>query len=172
MSEINTIDRLGETVAISKIIDRSIDEFIDDTLKTIGSSAFSHCPQLRYVSFPAVTSCPSNNTFSHNPQLASVELPAVTAIGENTFAMCTGLIRVEFPSISTIGQRSFSGCSALTTVILGNTSQVVTLNNRNAFDNATNAIIYVPDALVDSYKSATNWSTYASRIKGISELPA
>jgi hypothetical protein len=29
--------------------------------------------------------------------------------------------------------------------------------------------IYVPNALVDSFKSANGWSTYASKIKGISE---
>jgi hypothetical protein len=45
------------------------------------------------------------------------------------------------------------------------------LNNVNAFTNASNVIIYVPDALVNSYKSASNWSTYADRIKGLSELP-
>ena len=30
--------------------------------------------------------------------------------------------------------------------------------------------VYVPDDMVDTYKSATNWSTYASQIKGMSEL--
>ena len=32
--------------------------------------------------------------------------------------------------------------------------------------------IYVPDDLVDQYKVATNWATYASQIKGLSEIPA
>ena len=32
--------------------------------------------------------------------------------------------------------------------------------------------IYVPDNMVESYKSATNWSEYADQIKPISELPA
>ena len=39
-----------------------------------------------------------------------------------------------------------------------------------AIENGT-GYIYVPDSLVDSYKTATNWSTYASQIKPISELP-
>lgn len=30
--------------------------------------------------------------------------------------------------------------------------------------------VYVPDDMVDTYKSATNWSVYASQIKGMSEL--
>lgn len=40
-----------------------------------------------------------------------------------------------------------------------------------AFDACTALTnIYVPDASVTAYKEATNWSTYASRIKGISAL--
>ena len=48
---------------------------------------------------------------------------------------------------------------------------MASLTGTNAFQGASNAIIYVPDALVNDYKAATNWSTYADRIKGISELP-
>jgi hypothetical protein len=32
--------------------------------------------------------------------------------------------------------------------------------------------IYVPDEYVETYKTATNWVTYADRITGISNLPA
>jgi hypothetical protein len=31
--------------------------------------------------------------------------------------------------------------------------------------------IYVPAALVDSYKGATNWSTYAAQIRAIEDYP-
>lgn len=126
MSERNTIDILGDNVAASKLIDKSITMFVDDTLKKVGHSGFYGCSVLTSVSLPAATF---------------------------------------------IDNSAFRGCSALTTVILGNTSQVVTLSSGNAFVNSDNAIFYVPDALVDSYKAATNWSSLASRIKGISELP-
>ena len=36
---------------------------------------------------------------------------------------------------------------------------------------ATKGFVYVPDSLVDEYKSATNWTTYANQIKPLSELP-
>ena len=32
--------------------------------------------------------------------------------------------------------------------------------------------IYVPDESVAAYQAATNWSSFASKIKGISEMPA
>jgi hypothetical protein len=37
----------------------------------------------------------------------------------------------------------------------------------NAFYNTNNCPIYVPSASVNAYKSASGWSTYASRIQAI-----
>ena len=55
---------------------------------------------------------------------------------------------------------------------------VFRLTNRDAFNGtpisgnyATKGYVYVPDNLVDEYKSATNWTTYANQIKPLSELP-
>ena len=45
-----------------------------------------------------------------------------------------------------------------------------TLANTNCFQNADKVNIYVPDNLVNSYKTATNWSTLADKIKPRSEL--
>jgi hypothetical protein len=39
-----------------------------------------------------------------------------------------------------------------------------------AFDKS-DFFMYVADSMVDAYKEATNWSTVADKIKGISELP-
>lgn len=103
--------------------------------------------------------------------LTNIENDIVTSIGGLAFYNCSQLTSVSFSKVTAIDTFAFSYCSQLASVILGNTSQVATLSAANIFAGSTNAIIYVPDALVDSYKSATNWSTYASRIKGLSELP-
>jgi hypothetical protein len=159
---------------------------------SIGLSAFDKCSQLKAVNLPLVTSA-DDNAFSNCPQLTEISLPAATNIGNVAFAGCVGLTEISLPAATSIGgsaflrcsqltsislpaatsigMAAFAYCSNLTKVILGNTSGVATLANTNAFMNAPNAIIYVPDELVDSYKSATNWSTYADRIIGISELP-
>ena len=67
----------------------------------------------------------------------------------------------------------FYGCSSLTTVVIRNTTKVALLNMGNAFSGTKIAsgtgYIYVPDELVDSYKVATNWVTYANQIKPLSE---
>lgn len=75
--------------------------------------------------------------------------------------------------ITTIGDSSFRNCGNLTEIII-NSETVCQLQNVNAFNGTKYdsglGYIYVQDNLVSSYKSATNWSNYASQIKGISEL--
>ena len=53
---------------------------------------------------------------------------------------------------------------------------VFRLTNSSAFfassiTNGGKGFVYVPDNLVDEYKSATNWTTVADQIKPLSELP-
>ena len=167
----NTIDILGDEQTAALLISREITEFVDDTLTDIGSYAFSNCSALTSVSLPAATSI-GYSAFSNCSALTSVSLPAATSIGYSAFSSCTRLTSVSLPLATSIDIKAFSNCYDLTSVILGNTEQVATISSTNVFNGSSNAIIYVPDALVNDYKATTNWSTYANRIKGISELPA
>jgi hypothetical protein len=49
------------------------------------------------------------------------------------------------------------------------------LASPNAFNNTPiksgTGYIYVPATLIDSYKSATNWSTYAAQFRAIEDYP-
>lgn len=129
MSEfINTAEVLGDEAVVTKIIDRTITEYKENRVTSIGQAALSYCQSLTTVDLPNVTS---------------------------------------------IGTTAFVGCSALTTVIL-RSETVCTAVNANILNNTPiksgTGYVYVPDDLVDSYKAATNWSTYANQIKPISEL--
>lgn len=68
---------------------------------------------------------------------------------------------------------TFQYCSKLATLII-NSSNFLNMSNINMLEGTPIAngtgYVYVPDDMVDTYKSATNWSTYASQIKGMSEL--
>ena len=61
----------------------------------------------------------------------------------------------------------------LKALILRNTSAVCTLNLSVTFGNTPIGLangggyIYVPSALIEDYKVATNWATYADRIRAI-----
>ena len=63
-------------------------------------------------------------------------------------------------------------CKNLSALLLAN-DKVCTLANSNAFTGTPIAsgtgYIYVNDDLVDTYKSATNWTVYKNQIKPISE---
>ena len=82
------------------------------------------------------------------------------------FASCRKLSSVVIPkTMEYIGKDAFSYCTSLTSVtcLAENPPE---LGNSGVFYNST-CPIYVLAESVDAYKSATNWSTYASRIQAI-----
>ena len=106
--------------------------------------------------------------------LTTVALPAATSLGTYAFQNCSSLTSVDLPVVTSISSYAFNGCSALTSLTLSK-NQVATLSSTNAFTGTPIAsgtgYIYVPDNLVDQYKTATIWATYANQILPISQKP-
>lgn len=98
----------------------------------------------------------------------------ISKVGQYAFYGCTALKEVDLPYVSNILNNSLEGCSGLEVFILRKET-VVTLSNVNALQSsgisAGTGYIYVPAALVDAYKSATNWSIYAAQIRAIEDYP-
>lgn len=95
----------------------------------------------------------------------------IASIGNNAFYYQERLESIYLPNIASIGANAFANCSAMKRFFIGlNKSNVITLSNANAFSNTGRSIIFVPDDLVSNYRSASQWSTYAGRIFGISDL--
>ena len=123
----------------------------------------------------------SSDCFKGCSSLKSVTNIFASQILDAAFAECTSLTsldlgnRISSISVTTATGKngSFYGCSNLSSLIIRNNSSVVILNKANSFTNTPIAngtgYIYVPDTLVDSYKAANNWSTYANQIKPLSE---
>lgn len=137
-------------------------------IDTLSRNAFNGCTALESISLPSVTSFDNDNQFSGCTSLKSVDLPLLASKGGNaTFMNCRILSFIDLKLCARIGTSFFSGCNALTSVILRKTDGVVTLANVNGFTNtpmtgyggAYGGHVYVPSALIESYKSATNWST-------------
>jgi hypothetical protein len=139
---------------------------------------FSDCYSLEEIdlSDTTITSLPSG-CFRYCYSLRKVVLPStLTAINSDAFKTCIKLQELDIPaSVASIWGGAFNGCSALAKLVIRYTGGVVSTNNANICANTPIAsgtgYIYVPDALVEDYKIATNWSQYANQIKGLSEIP-
>ena len=136
---------------------------------SIGGSAFGYCSALTSVSFPLATSI-GDSAFKSCRKLTSVSLPSATNIGDSAFDSCSALTSISLPSATSIRSYAFYSCNKLTTMYIGTKSNTVcTLSGTNAIPSSVTDI-YVPEALVESYKTATNWSSFASKIQSY-EVP-
>ena len=137
----------------------------------IGSYAFKSCANLTAVNFPVATNI-YNSAFESCNSLTTVKFPAVTSIGNQAFYYCLKLTTADFPAVTSIGKSSFNACSALTTLIL-RSETMCTKPGTSAFESTPiksgTGYIYVPRALVDSYKAASGWSTYANQFRALED---
>ena len=150
----NNIDLIGDDACVKQLVTDDFSNtngvYIDDGVESIGSYAFSSCSKL-----------------------TSVDFPAATSISSYAFQACSNLTSVNFPVATSIGSYAFSGCSNLTSLILRKSDAICTLSNISAFNNTPiksgTGYIYVPRVLVDTYKAATNWSTYANQFRALED---
>ena len=162
-------DLIEPYILMCRMIERTIEGplTIDESLhiEEIGASAFYGCSSLTTVDFPTVTSI-GNSAFNSCSSLTTVDFPVVTSIGQFAFNSCSSLTTADFPAVTNIEDRAFYNCTSLTTLILRNTETVCAIKGSLVFRNTPIAsgtgYIYVPSSLIESYKTATNWSTYAS----------
>lgn len=141
-------------------------------LTSINGYAFTSCTSLTTINFPVATTIVSY-AFSRCSTLKTVNFPAVTAIETYAFQYCTALTTVDFPILTKIGANVFKSCATLTSVILRNNT-ICTLSNTNAFTGCTlitgtGGYIYVPASLIDEYKTATNWVTFADKFRALED---
>lgn len=98
-------------------IDRTISEYKDSTLETVGCDAFTDCSNLTTVNLPACKSV-GDGAFIRCFSLTTVSLPACTSIGDEAFAMCTNFTTADFPACTTIGSNVFWMGAGVTTLNL------------------------------------------------------
>ena len=163
----------------------------------LGHGAFAFMNGVKTVYIPDATAC--GNYFCYQTTAIWVYAPHMSLSGSSgAFYASTTIKYALFPeSLSSpgtngmgstnslevfdVGKTNYIGNSlisdsnkALKALIFRNPTTVPSLRNKNyikiaPFENG--ARIYVPDDLVDSYKVATNWTTYADYILPLSDLP-
>ncbi len=141
---------------------------IPSGVTSISYYAFYDCSGLTSVTIGSGVTTISDGAFGNCKKLKSVTIPnSVTSIGGGAFQSCSGLTSVTIGSgvTSISGYGAFYNCSSLTSVTI-NATTPPTLGS-NVFTNTNNCPIYVPSGSVETYKGASNWSNYASRIQAI-----
>lgn len=114
-------------------------------VKTIGTSAFSSCPQLTSV------------TFADNSQLETIGASAFAS----TSSMKNALENIVIPaSVTKIGSSAFATDNLKEVIVRG--EKPATLGS-NVFTSSNNLTIYVPHNQLNSYQ--TDWNDYASSIQ-------
>lgn len=151
----------------------------------VGANAFERCTLLSKCSVDKMQTC-GDSAFSR-ANLSQAVFPNLSAIARNMFVFCSYLKKVKCDKAISIDERAFNGCASLEVIdILGggnisapSTSELYKLKSvvLRGTENVTptsdtiwlpsSVTIYVPDSLVEQYKSATNWSSRT--IKPLSE---
>lgn len=139
---------------------------------SVGEYAFQSCGIVE-VEFPSLLTIP-NGCFRYSGKIKKGTFPNVTSVGENAFRGDSSLQQLDFSVCATIYQLAFASCTNLN-VIIFRSPTVITLKSSNAFTatpiSSGKGYVYVPSALVDSYKTATNWSSFASQFRAIEDYP-
>ena len=126
---------------------------IPDNITIINKNAFHNCYDFNITSLPASIILLDKASFANCSSIPYMDL-----------SKCSNL----FSSSSPFNANAFYGCTSLNYIKLPSIGIVIPVNDIDSLPVQTN--IYVPDDLVDSYKSATNWNSIASRIHGYSEM--
>lgn len=159
---------------------------LPDTLSVVTKHAFYQCQLLEKCEIPSSVTKIEDSAFRElsNLDLVNLVLPQLTSIGNASFLKVPNLESVVLDNIQTMGELCFSDCDNLKSVVLGKDITQIdyaafiwnellenvvlkanvppTLGTR-VFEGST-CPLYVPDASVEAYKTATNWVTYADRI--------
>lgn len=154
-------------------------------LKQTGGDVFAICRNLTSVYMPELEFC--NNTFSSCNKLENVFLPKVSYLNDRAFSNCTVLSRIKFDSLNKIScptyYQTFGGCFNLRSLYLV-ASSVCALTASVAFSSTpivgywhsslctepgVYGSIFVPMSLLESYKTATNWTYFSDRFVGLTD---
>ena len=129
-----------------------------DSMSWLPEYFLANCSKLTYAKISEGWTRVLSNVMRSNSVIKTIDLPTtITEIGSNSMCQC--------PLLDTVI------CRATTVPTMASTSGTYGVFGGSKIAAGT-GYIYVPDAAVEDYKAATNWSTYAAQIKGLSELPA
>ena len=162
---------------VERIIERAFYKRSGITSLTIQGSpyfenyAFGGCSAITSLNLPNITRFYSNNSsvahyiFSDCSNLVTVVLPSHGAYNTPTymFQSCSNLEAFDIKNCNNLGSNFFKNCTKLRTLIIRKTDAVAASAGSGAnqfggiYSNPNDSVIYVPESLLSSYRSASNW---------------
>lgn len=157
-----------------KIVNRTLaGSYENDRITSVGPYAFYNCSEMNSVSLPAVTDI-GRYAFRYCYALDNVYVPSAKTLSNSAFGHCTALTTIDLPVVTSIANQAFYRCSKLDTIIL-RSETVCALTGTTVFTETPieygTGYIYVPAALIDEYRLATNWSALANQFRAIEDFP-
>lgn len=148
---------------------------LPETLTTIQLQAFYYCISLKSIILPSGVTTIQTYLLKQNVlQKAEFQGP-LTSIGAYAFQTSINLKSLEFPStVNYIYDQAFLAMYNIEEFVFNSvtppTLAATTVFNINS-EYQYGVKIYVPDASVNAYKTATNWVTFANHIYPLSSRP-
>jgi hypothetical protein len=161
---------------------------------SVGGYAFYQCTALEELNLPLMQSAGTyaftaikvpvlyfpvletitTYTFNEITTPTKVIMPRLKTAGNSSFRNSKGIVFADLAICTKVDNLCFYFANGLKTLILRNTETMCTLQNTNAFTGTEIAkgtgYIYVPAALIDSYKAATNWATLSAQFRALEDF--
>lgn len=163
-----------ESEEVAALLGNTMTVLDNDIVTSLRTRACQGATGLQQVNLPNVTSV-GTYAFYGCTGLLTVTLPKLTTLSSQPFYSCSKLVHADCGQVKSIPAQAFNACSALTELILRKTDSICTLQNVNGVNSTPigkgTGYVYVPSALIETYKTATNWSTYANQFRAIEDYP-
>lgn len=144
-------------------------------LQYLKERCFYGCQNLKTLLLPGLIGYTYQYMAAGCTALVDVDIHDTSFVSSYTFQNCSSLKKVDLHRVGTIATYAFTGATKLETLII-RTDTVPTLGGTNAFNNTKiksggTGYIYVKSALLDEFKSASNWSNFSTQFRAIEDYP-
>ena len=131
----------------------------------VGNNCFSDCWALKNIELPDNITSIYSNAFYRCKSLEAFNFKNINFIGWNSFYGCTNIWEAWFDTYEGIYLQSyaFANCDSLVHLVCSNTTSIPTIET-NTFPTTQQILVEVPESLLESWKTATNWSAYSNLI--------
>lgn len=164
----------GGEEEVAALLDNTMTELNNSIVTSLRIRACQGATSLVTANLPSVRTLGSY-AFYQCSGLVRFKMPNLTTVSTQAFASCTKLQHADCGKLTSIPTQTFNACPALTELILRKADSICTLPNVTGINSGPigqgTGYIYVPSALIDTYKTATNWSTFANQFRAIEDYP-